>query len=96
MLYLPAFFKSPLMAVLTYPYARFRLRGIRHLVFYSLPLYHEFYPELVNQLEGAGATVTVLFSRYDSHALGRVVGSGRAKRMVAAEDGIHMLVTGTQ
>lgn len=74
---------------------RFQLRGIRHLVFYSLPLYHEFYPEIINSLEpGSDVTVTVLYSHYDSLRLARVVGSVRARRMLAARERVHMLVTG--
>lgn len=30
---------------------RFSIRGIHHLIFYSLPLYPQFYPEMVNLLE---------------------------------------------
>lgn len=72
---------------------RFHLRGVRHVVFYSLPLYPEFYPELVNCLEADGGGVIVLYSRYDVLQLNRVVGSVRAARMLASEDNTHQLVT---
>ena len=73
------------------PPPRFHLRGVRHVVFYSLPLYPEFYSELVNCLEGGG--VTVLYSRYDALQLTRVVGSVRAGRMLASQDNTHVMVT---
>ena len=72
---------------------RFHLRGVRHVVFYSLPLYSEFYPELVNCLEVEGGGVTVLYSRYDALQFTRVVGSVRAGRMLASQDSTHVIVT---
>ena len=30
---------------------RYRIRGIKHLVFYELPVYAHFYPEMVNVME---------------------------------------------
>lgn len=83
--------------LLTDCFGRFRIRGIRHIIFYSLPLYNEFYPEIVNMLEGAGhmggVTCTVLYSYYELHLLSRVVGSVRAQQMLLSDDHIHMLVT---
>lgn len=64
------------------------------MVFYGLPMYAEFYPELVNMLEGGGATCRTLYSRFDALALSRVVGSSRGRRMLAADDSSHVLVTG--
>ena len=43
-----------------------------------------------------GVSCTVLYSRYDSLCLARVVGSERAGRMLAGGDSVHMLVTGGQ
>ncbi len=78
---------------------RYHLRGIHHLVFYSLPLYAEFYPELVNMLEEVGqmggVTCTVLYSRYELHMLSRIVGNVRACKMMEADDNVHMVVMGT-
>ena len=81
------------------PPVRYNIRGIRHLVFYSLPTYCEFYPEIVNMLEGAGqvggATCTVLYSTYDALALCRIVGTARAGRMVKSLEHIQTLISGT-
>lgn len=63
------------------------------MVFYSLPLYPEFYLELVNCLEADGGGVIVLYSRYDALQLNRVVGSVRAARMLTSEDNTHHMVT---
>ena len=79
-------------------FLRFKLRGIHHIVFYSLPNYPEFYPELVNLLEEAskvqGVTCTVLYSQYDALALCRIVGNRQAKAMITAQDSVYTLVTG--
>lgn len=70
-------------------YFRPRVRGIKDLVFYSLPLHAHYYAELLNLLDeatGAAAathsTVQTLFSAYDALCLTRVVGQKRAKRML--------------
>ena len=80
--------------------ARYNIRGIRHLVFYSLPTYCEFYPQLVNMLEEGvgqvgGATCTVVYSTYDALALCRIVGTSRAGRMVNSTENIQTIITGS-
>ncbi len=42
-----------------------------------------------------GVTCTVLYSRYELHMLSRVVGSVRARKMMEADDNVHMIVIGT-
>lgn len=55
---------------------RYRIRGIKHLVFYELPVYAQFYPEIVNFMESdpdISVTVCVCFrvrSRYFNHGMG--------------------------
>eukprot|EP00731_Ephydatia_muelleri_P028176 Em0019g1049a len=78
-------------------FKRFQVRGIKHIIFYSLPQYAEFYSDFLNFMETVGhgnATCTAIYSRYDALSLSRIVGSERARRMIAAEDSVHMLVTG--
>lgn len=67
-------------------YHRYKIRGIQNLVIYSLPERKEFYPEIVNMLEGSNSmNCTVLFSRFDLLRLERIVGSAPAKRMVTSD-----------
>ncbi|KAK6235860.1 hypothetical protein SCA6_011197 [Theobroma cacao] len=47
-------------------YRRYKIRGIRNLIIYSLPERKEFYPEIVNMLEGSDdMACTILFSLFD-------------------------------
>ncbi|KXZ45449.1 hypothetical protein GPECTOR_54g190 [Gonium pectorale] len=86
-------------------YHRYRIRGIKDILFYGLPEHGHYYSELVNLLEegggaagGAGsggsslphATVTALFCPWDVLALERVVGSSRARSMLRGESGTYM------
>ncbi|KAG1670680.1 hypothetical protein FOA52_010955 [Chlamydomonas sp. UWO 241] len=77
-------------------YNRHRVRGIRDVLFYGIPEHAHFYPELLNLLEtdglpaSIGATVSVLFCRYDLPALERVVGSTRAQKMIAGDSNTFM------
>ncbi|KAL9664042.1 hypothetical protein QQ045_019439 [Rhodiola kirilowii] len=67
-------------------YHRYKIRGVQNLIVYSLPERKEFYPEIVNFLEGSQSmSATVLFSKYDKLSLERIVGTGAAKRMVKSD-----------
>ncbi|XP_058186284.1 protein NUCLEOLAR FACTOR 1 isoform X3 [Rhododendron vialii] len=72
-------------------YHRYKVRGIQNLIIYSLPERKEFYPEVVNMLEGSHSmTCTVLFSRFDQLRLERIVGTAPAKRMATSEKGVFV------
>ena len=86
--------------VLSGPCLRYRLRGVRHVLFYCPPVYPEHYAELVNMVEGGtvgegeGGTVEVLHSHWEQLALSRIVGGARAHRISSSSDSTHMIVTG--
>lgn len=77
-----------------FPPRRFRLRGARHLIFYSLPEYAHFYPEIVNFLgtknaneeasENQITSCIVLCTRYEKMALERIVGTKRCEHMLSS------------
>ncbi|TYI79172.1 hypothetical protein E1A91_D05G003800v1 [Gossypium mustelinum] len=72
-------------------YRRYKIRGIRNLIIYSLPERKEFYYEIVNMLEGSDdLACTVLFSQYDKLQLERIVGTATAKRMIKSEKGVFV------
>ncbi|KAM2613822.1 hypothetical protein TB2_028518 [Malus domestica] len=67
-------------------YHRYKIRGIQNLIIYSLPERKEFYPEVVNMLDGSNdMACTVLFSQFDLLRLERIVGLASAKRMLASK-----------
>ncbi|KAL1413346.1 rRNA-binding ribosome biosynthesis protein utp25 [Vanrija albida] len=83
-------------------YRRYKLRGAKTLVFYSLPEHAQFYSEFLatpfipsREAEAAGADADVdpaevssitLFSRFDVLKLERVVGHDDARRMLASTE----------
>ncbi|XP_055822545.1 protein NUCLEOLAR FACTOR 1 isoform X1 [Solanum dulcamara] len=69
-------------------YHRYKIRGIQNLIIYSLPERKEFYPEVVNMLQGSACTV--LFSRFDQLRLERIVGTAASKRMVTSDKGVFV------
>lgn len=72
-------------------YYRYKIRGIHNLIIYSLPERKEFYPEIVNMLDGSqDMSCTVLFSRFDQYRLERIVGTAPAKRMVTSEKDVFV------
>ncbi|XP_020695479.1 digestive organ expansion factor homolog isoform X1 [Dendrobium catenatum] len=67
-------------------YHRYKIRGIKNLIIYSLPERKEFYPEIVNMLEGSkNMSCSVLFSRFDLYRLERIVGTAAAKKMSSSD-----------
>ncbi|GER50558.1 U3 small nucleolar RNA-associated protein 25 [Striga asiatica] len=72
-------------------YYRYKIRGVKNLIIYSLPERKEFYPEIVNLLEESDSmNCRVLFSRLDHLRLERIVGSAAAKRMVDSEKSVFV------
>ncbi|KAJ6327818.1 hypothetical protein OIU78_014640 [Salix suchowensis] len=72
-------------------YHRYKIGGVRNLIIYSLPERKEFFPEVVNMLEGTDdMTCTVLFSQFDQLQLERIVGTTPARRMITSEKGVFV------
>ena len=84
-----------------------RVGGVQHIVFYQLPYYEEFYSEMINgievgpvkgkvqgNLENSGDTTscTVLYSRFDAHALERVVGTSQCKKLLGGSSSERVFV----
>ncbi|GHJ87696.1 hypothetical protein NliqN6_4098 [Naganishia liquefaciens] len=80
-------------------YRRYRLRGAKTIVFYSLPDHAAFYPELMAgpfipsatgkqtaDIDEADVSARVAFSKFDWLKLERIVGTEAARRMVSDRD----------
>ncbi|KAL1299604.1 hypothetical protein HN51_044148 [Arachis hypogaea] len=72
-------------------YHRYKIRGVQNLIMYSLPERKEFFPEILNMLDGsASMACTLMFSSLDKFRLERIVGTNKAKRMVTAEKSVFV------
>lgn len=70
-----------------------RLRGVRHVIFYGLPNFPEFYSEILNNVAvEATTTCTALYSALDALRLERTVGSQRCEQMLHSEQPVHLYV----
>ncbi|XP_024536917.1 U3 small nucleolar RNA-associated protein 25 [Selaginella moellendorffii] len=68
-------------------YHRYQIRGIRELIFYSLPDHANFYSEMVNMLGGGqNPSCTVIYSKFDKLQLERIVGTQRAQKLLASKE----------
>ncbi|KAH6923589.1 hypothetical protein HPB50_003215 [Hyalomma asiaticum] len=74
-------------------YRRYRIKGVQRLVFYELPTFPQFYPELCRMVATGNSGCTSLFCRQDALPLAAVVGSSRAARMLHAERDVHVFVS---
>nr|XP_023021068.1 digestive organ expansion factor homolog [Leptinotarsa decemlineata] len=85
---------------------RKRIKGIRHLLFYQLPVFPHFYYEICNLMQEAylnkkigsssNMTVTVIYSKYDVYQLSACVGTEKAAKMIQSDRKVHMMVTGSE
>ena len=67
-------------------FKRYKIRGIKNIIFYGLPMHDYFYSELVNSIENPqDATIMSIYSKYDKMSLERVVGSKNVERMIKGE-----------
>ncbi|XP_068637580.1 protein NUCLEOLAR FACTOR 1-like [Aristolochia californica] len=68
-----------------YFYYRYKIRGVKNLIIYSLPERKEFYPEILNMVEDStDMSCTVLFTPFDKFRLERIVGTPATKRMLSS------------
>merc|ERR1712183_926615 len=85
-------------------YRRFRLKGIRHLIFYQPPAFGWMYSELCNLLQETyqnkrggsenNMSISVIYTKYDLHRLNLCVGSGTSSTMLSSEKAVHMFKPG--
>ena len=67
---------------------RYKIRGIRNVVFYGLPDHAQFYTEFLsfpfldNDVESNDVTCRALFCKYDWMKLERIAGSGKAVELI--------------
>ena len=71
-------------------FLRHDIKGTRHVIFFGLPDYAEFYPAIVNTMN-CNVINTVpcmpvsclsLFTKYDAHQLEQIVGTSHARRLI--------------
>ncbi|XP_071963491.1 U3 small nucleolar RNA-associated protein 25 homolog [Antedon mediterranea] len=79
-------------------YHRYKLKGVRHIVFYQLPTYPQFFSELCNMIDNRSTNnfnCSIIYSKFDAQRLAGVVGTERCSRMLSSDKDTHLLVTGT-
>ncbi|KPI92267.1 Digestive organ expansion factor-like [Papilio xuthus] len=85
-------------------FRRFRIKGIRHIIFYQPPTYPHFYSEMCNLMQESNQnkyggsecnmTVTTLHCKYDAARVAATLGAARFARLAASDKAVHMFVTG--
>ncbi len=86
-------------------FLRHKIKGARHLIFFGLPEYPEFYPAVVNMLTESLSdnmqdeedevshmpmSSLALYTKFDAHQLERIVGTSHCDRMVRGEKSSYM------
>jgi len=85
-----------------YFFYRYRIRGIKNIIFYQLPLYPVFYPEIINFMEAntdaglaTNSLCSIIYSKYDRNRLENIIGTQQCKQVFTSTKNIHMIVTGS-
>ena len=85
-------------------YRRFRLKGIRHLIFYQPPTFGWMFSELCNLLQksfqnprggtDSNMSISVLYTKYDVQRLSLSVGTDTAATLLSSNKTVHVLQPG--
>jgi len=85
-------------------YRRFRIKGIRHLIFYQPPTFDWMFAELCNLLQKSfqnprggsesNMSITILYTKYDIQRLNLCVGNETASKMLSSENSRHIFKAG--
>ena len=75
-------------------FRRYRLKGIRHIVFYQAPLHSRYYADLLNQVnvEDGNTDVLMLYTRYDAIRLQGIISPKRTKSILKGSKEMHMFM----
>ncbi|CCW64065.1 unnamed protein product [Phytomonas sp. EM1] len=78
-----------------YFFRRYFVKFAEVIIFYSPPLFPDFYTSLVNRIVATSpnAFAMTLYCRYDTHELSRIVGTKRAATLLERESGIFSFIT---
>lgn len=87
-------------------FLRHKIKGIRNLIFFGLPEHPDFYADLVNVInegledsyadsntEASSTSCIALFTKYEVHALERIVGNKQSTRMAKGEKSTFIFVS---
>ena len=82
------------------------MRGVKHLIFLGLPEHGEFYADQVSGMSSSTSAISdpfageeeatsttsclALFTKYDAHALERLVGTSNCQRMLRSDKSTFM------
>ena len=84
---------------------RYRIKGIKNIIFYELPHYSTFYSDILNYMDTRKShsdsqinslTCTVLYTKSNALRLAGVVGTQRCSHMISSDKHVHMFVTGDE
>ncbi|CAJ1987308.1 Protein of unknown function (DUF1253) [Leishmania donovani] len=78
-----------------YYFKRYFVKLAEALIFYSPPMFPEYYASLTNRLVATSpnAFTMTLYCRYDTHELNRLVGTSRMLQLLERDSGVFSFVT---
>ncbi|KAG5483299.1 hypothetical protein LSCM1_04841 [Leishmania martiniquensis] len=78
-----------------YYFKRYFVKLAEVLIFYSPPMFPEYYASLTNRLVATSpsAFTMTLYCRYDTHELNRVVGTSRMAQLLERDSGVFSFIT---
>lgn len=81
-------------------FKRTRLKGIRHVIMYQPPRFHNFYAEIINLMHSSyqnsrdgledSMSITVLYNKYDRLQLNGILGTESTTQMLNSDKAVHV------
>ncbi|KAJ3444141.1 orf protein-related [Anaeramoeba flamelloides] len=71
-------------------FKRYKIRGVKNIIFYGLPKNAIFYSEMLNWVESQNSSCLILYTKYEYMKLQRIVGSKRAKKILRSQKNTHL------
>ena len=75
-------------------YRRYKIKGIKNIIFYGVPQYPHFYSEMVNLVDKSEGSVLLLYvDPFDALSLQRILGDVRCKRVLTSKKTHHLFIS---
>lgn len=85
-------------------FRRLTIKGIRHIIFFSPPLFPQLYSEMCNMMQKQylnpksgsmiNMTITTLYCEIDTSMMARIVGTKEISKMLQSKKNVHMFKSG--
>jgi len=71
-------------------YNRYKIRGVKHVIFFGLPHFTSFYSEILNNITDNDGSIISIYTNRDKLSLERIVGTNRSMKILDSDKLTHL------